>query len=57
MLDKIKQIFKKETKPIPMSGGSLFNDINVLEAKTSITLDSMEKSLLNINNSITNYHN
>ena len=57
MLDKIKQIFKKESKPIPMSGGSLFNDINVLEAKTSITLDSMEKSLLNINNSITNYHN
>ena len=57
MVKKIKQIFNKNKDNIPLTGGSLFSDIQRLETTETITLDSMKASFdkfTNRNN--TNYY-
>ena len=53
----IKQLFNKKKDNIPLTGGSLFSDIQKLETTESITLDSMVASFDKYSNrSTVNYY-
>ena len=54
MLDKIKQIFKKpKSDIIPLTGGSIFSDMNTLINSENIMLNSLKNQLANnINNDL-----